>query len=169
MNKPTCPSLLLYVLVSLTVLMAFHCSVLARTVSYLCQPSQNWIQCCRFVFANGKQWTQNISLEVAAPNAPQLGTIGKCSHVRILLSFSQWKLLLLLKEVNCFALTSGSNVVLGVVLILTQICLAIQFVSRPHKWLFWQKRMDHENKSDREKAGPFSFMWHFWFVSAYHD
>lgn len=66
--------------------------------------------------------------------------------------------MVLLKEVNCFALTFGANVGLRVVLILTQICFAIQFVSRPHKRLFWHKRMDHVDKRGREKAGPFSFM-----------
>lgn len=140
-----------------------------RSVSYLWQRSQNWIQCCRFGLANAKQRIQNISLEVAAPNAPQLGTIGKCSYARIILSFSQCKLLLLLKEVNCLGLTFESNVGLGVVLILTQICLAIQFVSRPHKGLSWHKRMRHVDRSGREKAGPFSFLQQFWFVSSYHD
>lgn len=116
---------------------------------------------CRFGLANANRGSRTslwkwLCKPYTAPNASQLGTLGKGSYHTFIRTFSQCKRILLLKEVNCFGLALGDGVGLGgVVLILTQICLAIQFVSWPHKWLCWHKRIGHVDKSGREKARSF--------------
>lgn len=155
LNRPTSPSLFSYVLCAGPRLSCWRPTGFAVVCQCLL-PGIPKLGCAKDLVSrmpSGRSSTspcKRLRKPQVAPNAPLLGTLGRGSYHSFIITFNQCKLVLPLKGVDCFIL---SYFTLG--LILTQSCLAIHFISWPHKQLCWQKRMSRVDRSGKESSTIF--------------